>query len=145
MAKKKAHSPLTILAKKRAKPSKKLEGFPNRAKQRYYEVRLFTEEFTCLCPMTGQPDFASIEIRYVPDTLVLESKSLKLYLWSYRDQGEFHEHVVNKILDDVLKAVDPHWCRITGKFNVRGGIGIIVTAEHVKTPEARDLWDKTRA
>jgi 7-cyano-7-deazaguanine reductase len=140
MAEKKAAAELTILKKKKALSSKKLDAFPNKARNRLYEVKLFTEEFTCLCPLTGQPDFARIEIRYVPDSLLLESKSLKLYLWSYRNQGEFHEHVVNAILDDIVKAVDPHWCLVTGIFNVRGGIGITVNAEHVRTEAARAQW-----
>lgn len=130
---------LTILGRE-AKPSKKLEVFPNRSPGRYYLVTLETNEFTCVCPMTGQPDFATIRIQYVPDEKIIESKSLKLYLWSYRDEGAFHEHVVNQILDDLLKALDPHWCLVTGIFNIRGGIGITVESDHTKTPEARNLW-----
>jgi 7-cyano-7-deazaguanine reductase len=93
-------------------------------------VRLTTDEFTCVCPATGQPDFARITLEYVPDRLILESKSLKLYLWSYRDQGVFHEHVTNQILDDVTRALQPRWCRVTGEFAARGGIAITVTAVH---------------
>ena len=130
---------LTILGGK-AEPSKKLETFPNRSPDRYYLVTLETEEFTCVCPATGQPDFATIRIQYVPDEKIVESKSLKLYFWSYRDEGVFHEHVVNQILDDLVKALDPHWCKVIGVFNVRGGIGISVEAEHTKTPEAREQW-----
>ncbi|MGE5223341.1 MAG: preQ(1) synthase [Omnitrophica WOR_2 bacterium] len=130
---------LTKLGRK-AEPSKNLEAFPNRAPGRYYLVSLATDEFTCLCPVTGQPDFANIRIDYVPDEKVVESKSLKLYLWSYRNEGAFHEHVVNQILDDLVKALDPHWCRVTGEFNIRGGIGIDVQTEYVKTPQAREQW-----
>lgn len=130
---------LTILGHE-AQPSKKLEAFPNRSPERYYLVTLETDEFTCVCPATGQPDFASIRIQYVPNEKIVESKSLKLYLWSYRDEGVFHEHVVNQILNDLVETLDPHWCRVSGTFNVRGGIGITVDAEHTKTPQARDQW-----
>ena len=132
---------LTILGGQ-AKPSKNLEAFPNRTPGRMYLVTLETSEFTCLCPKTGQPDFATIRVEYVPDQKVVESKSFKFYLWSFRDEGAFHEHVVNVILDDLLKALDPHWMRVTGVFNVRGGIGITVEAEHTKTVEARRQWMK---
>jgi 7-cyano-7-deazaguanine reductase len=125
-----------------AQPSKKLEAFPNRAPGRFYLVTLESDEFTCKCPMTGQPDFANIRVQYVPHEKVVESKSFKLYLWSYRDEGAFHEHVVNKILDDLVQILDPHWCKVTGVFNVRGGIGITVEAEHTKTPEARAQWNR---
>lgn len=142
--KKQENQGLTLLGKKITKATKKLEAFPNKTKNRFYRVNLSTDEFTCVCPITGQPDFATIHISYVPDKLILESKSLKLYLWSYREQGVFHEHVVNRILDDVVKVLDPHWCLITGTFRVRGGIAITVDAEHVKTEQARALWkDKT--
>ncbi len=127
---------LTLLGRK-AQPSKKLEAFPNHNPERFYLVTLETSEFTCLCPATGQPDFASIRVEYVPDAKVVESKSFKLYLWSYRDEGAFHEHVVNTILDDLLAALDPHYIKVTGVFNGRGGIGITVTVQHVKTPAAK--------
>jgi len=130
---------LTLLGRK-AEPSKKLEAFPNRSPERFYLVTLETSEFTCLCPMTGQPDFATIKIQYIPDQKVVESKSLKLYLWSYRNEGTFHEHVVNKILNDLVQILEPHWCKVTGIFNIRGGIGITVEAEEVKTPQARQFW-----
>lgn len=130
---------LTILGHQ-AKPSKKLEAFPNRSPDRYYQITLETDEFTCVCPMTGQPDFATIRVQYVPDEKIVESKSFKLYLWSYREEGVFHEHAVNRILDDLVKTLDPHWCKVTGIFNIRGGIGITVEAEHTKTPEARAQW-----
>jgi len=120
---------LTLLGKD-AKPSKRLETFPNRHPDRRYIVHLETDEFTCVCPATGQPDFATIHVEYIPDEKILESKSLKLYLWSYRDEGVFHEHVTNKILDDLVSALEPHWCRVVGEFNVRGGIAITVEAEH---------------
>jgi 7-cyano-7-deazaguanine reductase len=123
-----------------AQPSKTLESFPNRSPGRYYLVTLESDEFTCLCPVTGQPDFASIRVQYVPDQKIVESKSFKLYLWSYRDEGAFHEHVVNRICDDLAAELDPHWLKVTGVFNVRGGIGITVEAEHIKSPEARQQW-----
>ena len=123
-----------------AQPSKNLEAFPNRSPERLYLVTLETSEFTCLCPKTGQPDFATIRVDYVPDQKIVESKSFKLYLWSYRNEGAFHENVVNTILVDLVKALDPHWCKVKGVFNIRGGIGITVEAEHVKTPEARQQW-----
>ena len=127
---------LSLLGQK-AQPSKKLEAFPNHNPDRYYKVTLETNEFTCLCPMTGQPDFAMIRVDYVPDEKVVESKSFKLYLWSYRNEGAFHEHVVNTILDDLVKTLDPHYIRVTGIVNIRGGIGITVTAEHTKTQAAK--------
>jgi 7-cyano-7-deazaguanine reductase len=130
---------LTILGHP-AQPSKHLEAFPNRTPGRYYSVSLETSEFTCLCPITGQPDFATIRVQYVPDEKIVESKSFKLYLWSYRNEGAFHEHVINTILDDLVKVLDPHWCRVTGIFNIRGGIGITVEAESTRTPAARQLW-----
>jgi 7-cyano-7-deazaguanine reductase len=120
---------LTLLGKD-AKPSKRLETFPNRHPDRRYIVHLETDEFTCVCPATGQPDFATIYVEYIPDKKILESKSFKLYLWSYRDEGVFHEHVTNKILDDLVSALEPHWCRVVGEFNVRGGIAITIEAEH---------------
>jgi 7-cyano-7-deazaguanine reductase len=128
---------------KKPKPIKKLETFPNHSIGRYYVVRLVTKEFTCICPKTGQPDFATITICYVPDTKIVESKSLKLYLWSYRNEGVFHEHLANIILDDLVKALDPHYCVVKGAFDIRGGIGIDVIAEHVKTAAAKEEWAKT--
>jgi len=126
---------LTLINKKKNKPARRLESFPNRNEGRNYLVELFTDEFTCLCPATSQPDFANIKISYVPAAKIVESKSLKLYLWSFRDEGCFHEHAVNKILDDIVKAIDPLWCEVFGAFNVRGGIGINVKAVHGKRPE----------
>jgi len=138
MPKKKSDTENLTLLGKPSKPGRKLEAFPNRNKDRYYLVTLETDEFTCECPVTKQPDFANITVEYVPDDKIVESKSFKLYLWSFRNKGVFHEHVVNTILDDLLNALDPHWCRVTGIFNIRGGIGITVEAEHTKTPEARE-------
>ena len=115
-----------------AKPGRNLETFPNRHPDRHYLVRLESDEFTCVCPATGQPDFATMTVEYIPDQLILESKSFKLYLWSYRDEGVFHEHVTNKILDDLVEALNPRWCRVVGAFNIRGGIGITIEAEHGK-------------
>ncbi|MHC4148847.1 MAG: preQ(1) synthase [Planctomycetota bacterium] len=126
---------LTYLGGK-SEPTKNLETFPNQKPGRCYLVTLETDEFTCLCPKTGQPDFATIRVEYIPDRLIVESKSFRLYIWSYRNEGVFHEHVTNRILDDLVKALDPHWCKVIGIFNIRGGVGITVEAEHVKTPEA---------
>jgi len=131
---------LSLLGDASAVPQKKLEAFPNRAPERFYLVTLETDEFTCLCPKTGQPDFATITVEYIPDEKIVESKSFKLYLWSYRNEGVFHEHLVNLILDDLVKALSPHFCRVTGDFNIRGGIGISVRAEHTKTQAAREFF-----
>jgi 7-cyano-7-deazaguanine reductase len=112
------------------KPTRTLETFANPNPGRDYTVRFECPEFTCLCPLTGQPDFATIRIEYVPDALCLELKALKLYLWSYRDQGAFHEAVTNKILDDLVAACRPRSMIVTGDFFVRGGIHTVVTARH---------------
>jgi 7-cyano-7-deazaguanine reductase len=104
------------------RPSKELQTFPNPALDRDYEIAFDCPEFTCLCPLTGQPDFAHIAIRYVPDELCVELKSLKLYLWSYRNEGAFHEAVTNRVLDDLVAAVRPRSATVEGSFNVRGGI-----------------------
>ena len=112
------------------KPSKTLDTFPNPAPQRDYEIRFECPEFTCVCPMTGQPDFATIRISYVPDKLCVELKSLKLYLWSYRNEGAFHEAVTNKILDDLVRALKPRRATVIGDFLVRGGIHTVVEAAH---------------
>lgn len=111
-------------------PSKTLETFDNPRPGREYEIRFDCPEFTCLCPKTGQPDFATIRIRYVPDARCVELKSLKLYLWSFRDQGAFHEAVTNRILDDLVAATDPRSMTVEGDFWVRGGIHTVVTASH---------------
>lgn len=113
-------------------PSKSLETFPNPRPGRRFEIRFDCPEFTCLCPKTGQPDFATIRIRYVPDERCVELKSLKLYLWSYRDVGAFHEAVTNTILDDLVAATDPLEMVVEGDFFVRGGIGTVVEARHTK-------------
>lgn len=126
---------LTLLGREVREPVRKLETFPNRHPGREYWVTLKTNEFTCVCPMTGQPDFATITIRYVPDKRILESKSLKLYLWSYRNEGVFHEHVTNMILDDLVAALDPIRCEVIGEFNVRGGIAITVEARYEREQE----------
>jgi 7-cyano-7-deazaguanine reductase len=122
---------LTLLGKG-ARPVKNLETFPNHHRDRNYTVTLQTEEFTCVCPMTGQPDYAKIKIQYIPDKKIIESKSLKLYLWSFRNEGVFHEHVTNVILDDLVAALKPRWCKVNAEFSVRGGIGITVDAEYGK-------------
>lgn len=113
-------------------PSKQLETFDNAIPERDYTIHIETPEFTCLCPKTGQPDFATIEIDYVPDLKCVELKSYKLYIWSYRDEGAFHEKVTNQILDDLVAATDPRFMRVTGIFNVRGGVYTTVVAEHKK-------------
>lgn len=110
-----------------------LETFPNPAPDRNYTIRIDIPEFTCLCPKTGQPDFATLLIEYVPDQWCIELKSLKLYVWSFRDQGAFHEAVTNRILDDLVGACTPNFLRLTGKFNVRGGIYTSVIAEYRKS------------
>jgi len=114
------------------RPSKSLETFPNPNPERDYVIRFDCPEFTCLCPKTGQPDFATIRVEYVPDGLCVELKSWKIYLWSYRDEGAFHEAVTNRILDDLVAAVAPRRIRVEGAFNVRGGITTTVVAEHTK-------------
>jgi len=111
-------------------PSKSLETFENPQPDRDYTIRIDTPEFTCLCPMTGQPDFATIQLEYVPDRSCLELKSLKLYFWSYRDQGAFHEAVTNSILSDLVEAISPRFMRISADFNVRGGVYTQIIAEH---------------
>jgi 7-cyano-7-deazaguanine reductase len=108
----------------------KLETFPNPAPQRDYTIRMTIPEFTCLCPKTGQPDFATLELEYVPDERCVELKSLKLYIGSYRDRGAFHEAVTNAILQDLVAATAPRYLRLLAKFNVRGGIYTSVVAEH---------------
>ena len=123
---------LTVLGKEKVTPGRRLEAFPNHHPERDYVVTMLTEEFTCVCPLTGQPDFAKLKIQYIPDKLVLESKSLKLYLHSFRNEGTFHEHVINCVLDDIVGALAPRWCKITADFAVRGGIGICVDAEYKK-------------
>ncbi len=112
--------------------SKALETFANPAPQRDYQIHMEIPEFTCLCPKTGQPDFAVLTLDYVADKLCVELKSLKLYIWSFRDEGHFHEDVTNRILDDLVAAVKPRFMRLTARFYVRGGIFTNVVAEHRK-------------
>ena len=111
-------------------PSTLLETFENPQPDRDYTIRIDTPEFTCLCPMTGQPDFASIQLEYIAHQRCLELKSLKLYFWSYRDQGVFHEAVTNQILSDLVAAISPRFMRVSADFNVRGGVYTQVIAEH---------------
>jgi len=113
-----------------ARPSKAIETFPNPRPERDYEINMECPEFTCVCPKTGQPDFATIRINYVPDKLCVELKSLKLYLWSFRDEGAFHEAVINRILDDLVAACQPRKLTVVGDFNVRGGISSRVVARY---------------
>lgn len=120
------------------KPSKTIETFPNPKSERDYEISFECPEFTCLCPRTGQPDFATIRIRYVPGKLCVELKSLKLYLWSYRNEGAFHEAVTNRILDDLVRACRPRFMQVVGDFFVRGGIHTVVTATHGRDPRMRE-------
>ena len=111
-------------------PSLELETFPNPKPERDYEIRLVAPEFTCLCPKTGQPDFATLRLRYVPEAKCVELKSFKLYLWSFRDRGVFHEAVTNRILDDLVAALSPRSMTLEAEFYVRGGITTTVVAEH---------------
>jgi len=111
-------------------PSKNLETFPNPQPERQYTIRMRIPEFTCLCPKTGQPDFATLHLEYVPDASCVELKSLKLYVWSFRNEGAFHEAVTNRILDDLVAATQPRFMRLTAEFGVRGGIYTSVIAEH---------------
>lgn len=115
-----------------SKPSKDLETFKNPAAARDYEIAFDCPEFTCLCPLTGQPDFAHFTIRYVPDARCVELKSLKLYLWSYRDEGAFHEAVTNRICDDLVKACRPRSLVVEGDWFIRGGIRTRVTVRYEK-------------
>ncbi|MBI4740395.1 MAG: NADPH-dependent 7-cyano-7-deazaguanine reductase QueF [Betaproteobacteria bacterium] len=111
-------------------PSKNLETFPNPAPQRDFHIHMEIPEFTCLCPKTGQPDFATLVLDYIPEKSCVELKSLKLYIWSFRNEGCFHEDVTNRILDDLVAATQPRFMRLTAKFYVRGGIFTNVVAEH---------------
>lgn len=113
-----------------SKPNKSLETFPNPAPERDYTVRIRVPEFTCLCPKTGQPDFAELTFEYVPDAHCVELKSLKLYVWSFRDEGAFHEDVTNRILAELVAVTSPRFMRLTADFNVRGGIYTRIVAEH---------------
>jgi 7-cyano-7-deazaguanine reductase len=118
------------------KPSRALETFRNPKPGRPYLISMTCPEFTCVCPKTGQPDFATIHVRYAPDRTCVELKSLKLYLWSFRDEGTFHEAVTNRICDDLVAAVAPRWIEVVGDFAVRGGIHTVVTVRHGRKPAA---------
>ena len=111
-------------------PSRELELFPNPQPERDYTIRINIPEFTCLCPKTGQPDFATLLLEYIPDRQCVELKSLKMYVWSFRNEGAFHEAVTNEVLDDLVKATAPRFMRLSAIFNVRGGIDTTVIAEH---------------
>lgn len=111
-------------------PSRDLEWFPNPQPERDYTIRIHMPEFTCLCPKTGQPDFATLVLEYIPDQKCVELKSLKLYIWSFRDEGAFHEAVTNQILQDLVDVTCPRFMRLTAEFYVRGGIDTTVVAEH---------------
>ena len=115
-----------------SKPCLSLDTFPNPSPARDYLIHMEIPEFTCLCPKTGQPDFATLFLDYIPDRKCVELKSLKLYVWSYRNQGAFHEAVTNRMLDDLARATQPRFMRLTARFFVRGGIFTTVTAEHIK-------------
>jgi 7-cyano-7-deazaguanine reductase len=113
-----------------SEPSKELVALPNPHPNREYEVQCVCPEFTCVCPMTGQPDFATVTINYSPGPRIVELKSLKLYLWSYRQEGAFHEDVTNRVLDDLVLALEPRWVTVTSRWNIRGGIETTVTASY---------------
>jgi 7-cyano-7-deazaguanine reductase len=115
-----------------SRPSKRLQTFANPTPERDYRIHMEIPEFTCVCPMTGQPDFATLLLDYIPDRNCVELKSLKLYVWSYRDEGAFHEAVTNRILDDLARATKPRFMRLEARFKVRGGIYTAVVAEHRK-------------
>ncbi|ORE88304.1 GTP cyclohydrolase I [Oceanococcus atlanticus] len=122
------------------RPSKTLETFPNPKPERDYVISMRMPEFTCLCPKTGQPDFATLYLDFIADELCVELKALKLYLWSFRDEGAFHEDVTNRIADDLVAAINPRYLRLKAEFYVRGGIYTTVVAEHRKagwTPAPR--------
>jgi len=123
-------APVDLAQRSSTRPSRTLETFSNPSPARDYEIRFECPEFTCVCPMTGQPDFAVIRITYVPDRLCVELKSLKLYLWSYRNEGAFHEAVTNRILDDLIGALRPRRAEVIGDFFVRGGIHTVVAARY---------------
>jgi len=120
------------LGSQRNRPEKTLEAFDNPNPERDYHIRIDSPEFTCLCPKTGQPDFAEIKLDYVPDQQCVELKSLKLYYWSFRDEGHFHEKVTNMIADDLIKLLDPRYLKVQAVFNVRGGVYTTVEVEHRK-------------
>ena len=123
-------------------PSKNLDVFPNPKPSRDYTIRIESPEFTCLCPKTGQPDFAELRLRYVPGPKCVELKSLKLYLFGYRNEGHFHEDVTGRILADLVAAAEPVWMEVRGDFHTRGGIATTVTARHGALPDALDGVDR---
>ena len=135
--KKTGSAPVDLRPRKVTAPAKILATFGNPNPGRAYEIRFECPEFTCVCPMTGQPDFATIRIAYTPGDLCVELKSLKLYLWSYRAEGAFHEAVTNRILDDLVAALKPRRCEVIGDFMVRGGIHTVVVARHPDSDLAR--------
>lgn len=112
------------------RPSRRMETFANPRRGREYEISIVYPEFTCLCPMTGQPDFARVEIAYIPDEVCVELKSLRNYLWSYRNEGAFHEAVTNRIADDLIALLQPRWLQVEAQFQARGGIATGVSVEH---------------
>ncbi|MDQ3549499.1 MAG: preQ(1) synthase [Chloroflexota bacterium] len=120
----------TLLGTHPTTATKDLDIFQNPNPERDYTIEISSPEFTCLCPVTGQPDFAEITLRYIPDQLCIELKSFKLYLWSFRNEGAFHEAVTNQILDEIVGKIAPREATVTGKFNVRGGLYTTVTASH---------------
>ena len=131
-------APVDLALRRPAEPAKRLETFVNPSPGRDYEIRFECPEFTCVCPMTGQPDFATIRIVYTPDRLCVELKSLKLYLWSYRNEGAFHEAVTNRILDDLVTLLQPRTMDVVGDFNVRGNIKTVIRARHAQPGFAPD-------
>jgi len=118
-----------IAKRKSTKPSRQMETFSNPKKKRDYEIEVSYPEFTCICPVTGQPDFATINIQYVPSEVCVELKSLRNYLWSYRNKGAFHEAVTNKIADDLIKLMTPRWLMVEAEFHTRGGLSTTVRVE----------------
>ena len=123
-----------------SKPSKNLDTFPNPNRNREYSIKITLPEFTCLCPKTGQPDFAKLFLEYIPDKLCVELKSLKIYIWSFRDEGAFHEAVTNQILDDLVYATNPKYMKLKAVFNVRGGVYTTVVCDH-KSPDWKSNQD----
>jgi len=123
---------MSKLGENKNHPAKTMESFPNPNPERDYHIRIDSPEFTCLCPKTGQPDFAEIKLDYIPDQLCVELKSLKLYYWSFRDEGHFHEQVTNLIANDLIKLLDPRYLKVSAVFNVRGGVYTTVEVEHSK-------------
>jgi 7-cyano-7-deazaguanine reductase len=131
MARKKVAPTMPTIAKRvSTRPSKRMETFPNPSPGRDYEIVITYPEFTCLCPMTGQPDFAAIEIAYIPDAVCVELKSLRNYLWSFRSEGVFHEAVTNAIADELIALMQPRWLQVEAKFQARGGLTTAVRVEH---------------